>query len=341
MKITRAGLGRLIVEDRTVVVDLEVGFRGGSIYMDRLVSWLEACEASVALVRISLSSLRGFYDLVLVFLGNWSGRFVLRGTLPGFLPIALLSRSSLLYLGTPVNRWSWKSRVLFWLASLRPGFGLVAASVYTGEVALKNSLFRKAYVSYAKVSFPVEPVTSWVRSYGSVAFAILSPGDQSKGFEASLTFLASVSQCLDVFIDIYGKSQGEFDVSRYSSCGEVSVHGFVENPFEHFSMRHKGVPSFYVGLSLYEGLHMAVVDAACHGVPSLLSDIPAHRELESIAGLPLLIAGDLGVLVESFIELYQSEAGFDMAREAALRLAVEFKKRALDSEAVTCVSRCH
>ena len=38
---------------------------------------------------------------------------------------------------------------------------------------------------------------------------------------------------------------------------------------------------------------MAVVEAASCGIPSILSDIPAHRELEQIAGYNLLIGRDV------------------------------------------------
>ena len=334
MKIASAIQGSLISERATVIVDLEAGLRGGSVYMARLSSWLESCGASVSLRQICLSRSRDLWGLMLLLFQNWTGQIVLRGTLPAFLPIALLSRSSMLYLGTPVDRWSRKSRLLFRLASLKPGLALVAASVYARKTAFEGSFFRQGYVSYAKINLPLVLDLPRIDSFKSVAFAILSPGDQSKGFECCLSLLAEVSCCFNVFIDIYGKSSDEFNVSDYARYGNVFVHGFVEDPFGHFSRLRKGLPGFYLALSAYEGLHMAVVDAACYGIPSLLSDIPAHRELELIAGLPLLIAGKSKSLMSLFLDVARSEGDFDGARAAALRLALQFQDKALCSEAL-------
>ena len=334
MKIASAIKGNLISARETVIVDLEAGLRGGSVYMARLATWLESCGASVSLCRLRFSRSRDLWDLALLLFRNWTGQIMLRGTLPAFLPVALLSRSSMLYLGTPVDRWSRKSRLLLRLASLKPGLALVAASVYARKTAFEGSFFRQGYVSYAKINLPLARDLPRIDSFESVAFAVLAPGDQSKGFECCLSFLAEASCYFNIFIDIYGKNSDEFNASDYARWGNVYVHGFVEDPFGHFSRLRRGLPGCYMALSAYEGLHMAVVDAACYGIPSLLSDIPAHRELELIAGSPLLIAEKSKSLISLFLDVARSEGGFDRARAVALRLAIEFQRRSLFSEAL-------
>jgi len=74
--------------------------------------------------------------------------------------------------------------------------------------------------------------------------------------------------------------------------------------------------SVYVQPSLLEGLPLTVLEAASHGLPLVLSDIPAHREIlpETRVGGRLYPAGDVGALSAA---LDQALAGADRERDAA------------------------
>ena len=63
----------------------------------------------------------------------------------------------------------------------------------------------------------------------------------------------------------------------------------MEEPFEDFASRRKGWKRAYLGMSHFEGLHMAVVEAGQRDIPSILSDIPAHRELERLVNKQMMI----------------------------------------------------
>lgn len=59
--------------------------------------------------------------------------------------------------------------------------------------------------------------------------------------------------------------------------------------------------SLYVQPSLLEGLPLTVLEAAAHGLPLVLSDIPAHREVvpETRPGARIYRAGDVGALADA------------------------------------------
>ena len=64
----------------------------------------------------------------------------------------------------------------------------------------------------------------------------------------------------------------------------------------------------YVSASLSEGLPNSVLEAFRAGLPAILSDIPAHRELEGLAPRAVQIfrvdnASDLGSAISSFTRL--------------------------------------
>lgn len=59
--------------------------------------------------------------------------------------------------------------------------------------------------------------------------------------------------------------------------------------------------ALYVQPSLLEGLPLTVLEAAAHGLPLVLSDIPAHREVvpETRIGARIYPAGDVGALADA------------------------------------------
>ena len=59
---------------------------------------------------------------------------------------------------------------------------------------------------------------------------------------------------------------------------------------------------------------MAVVEAAIAGIPSILSDIPAHRELEEVAAWPLWIGGDVNENIVMVRKLIQKDEYFREVR---------------------------
>ncbi len=74
--------------------------------------------------------------------------------------------------------------------------------------------------------------------------------------------------------------------------------------------------TLYVQPSLLEGLPLTVLEAAAHGVPLILSDIPAHREVipQSRPGARLYAAGDIDALTHAIRDgLSRGQADRDVA----------------------------
>ena len=328
----------LLSSKKTVIVDLERGRRGGSVYVTRLAKWLTLRGVPVTLSRVSLSTISGLRSLFFLLILNWSGRVVLRGTLPAFSPVALFVREAYLYVGSPVDRWSNSSRLFLLLLSLHPGLKVVAASKYTKQLVESNSLFRGVEVSYAKICSPVGAdfaSKSAELDMGSVAFAVLGLGDLTKGARQRVEFFLQIKSQFEVLIDVYGGGSSLEELEVYAECSRLSIHGFIEDPFRHFHKKHLDKPSFYLGFSLYEGLHMAVVDAARYGIPSILSDISAHRELEDLAGSSLLICQSSQDAVAVLGSATVSRSSFVAAQSAALNMANHFAELANSSEVLS------
>ena len=202
----------------------------------------------------------------------------------------------------------------------------------------KNSLFRGIKVSYAKICSPTDSdfaSKSAELDMGSIAFAVLGLGDLTKGARQRVEFFLQIKSQFQVLIDVYGGGSSLEELEVYAECSQLSIHGFIEDPFSHFHKKHLDKPSFYLGFSLYEGLHMAVVDAARYGVPSLLSDIPAHRELQKLAGSPLLICQNSEDAVAVLRAAIASRSSFVAAQSAALNMANCFADLANSSEVLS------
>ena len=276
-------------------------------------------------------------SIIALLVLNWSGQLLLRGTLPAFAPVALFAREAYLYVGSPVDRWSMRSRCLMFLLSLRPGLRVIAASRYTELLIKEKTLFRRVLVSYAKIACPTDASLSNQNaslSMNSIGLAVLGLDDPTKGSRQRVEFFDYVKSRFQVSVEVYGSySSSSSEAELYADHGSLSVNGFVENPFSHFYKKHSDKPCFYLGFSLYEGLHMAVVDAARIGLPSLLSDIPAHRELERIAGAPLLIGKDLPEVLTVFNSTISSRSSYSLARSTALKMANRFANIANSAEA--------
>lgn len=106
--------------------------------------------------------------------------------------------------------------------------------------------------------------------------------------------------------------------SEYAHPG-IRLMGSVDNPQTHYQNA-----SWFVSTSRSEGLPNAVLEALACGVPALLSDIPAHREIAEFAGDAIRLVSEQSTdawaeALQAAASDYRLPARRRAAREAAVR----------------------
>lgn len=201
--------------------------------------------------------------------------------------------------------------------------GCTAACVSrTTRESAKKQGFGVLDIEYARIQGSSEiRDLKWKDEKGNkVVFVVMDSGAIDKGYLRHMSIIDAVSSSREVVVEVYGKRES----LRYGDGAEVRHHGYTSSPFEHARRLNDGNFIFYLGCSRFEGLHMAVVEAAMVGIPSILSDIPAHRELQSIADGRLLI----GSCVSENIEMvwnHLDEESYGRAMARCGKLAKRFK----------------
>ena len=268
-------------------IDSEDGTRGGSIYIKMFHRYM--VEASMKSTYIVVRSLAGRIKLIGM---SWLHQSEVRGTVPKEIPTMLFCRRTRGYIQSPMEEWSLLSRIGLWV--------LVRVSGDRGRFVCVSKTTKRSAEAYFCGVLDVEYAK--LDTSSSISFAKKRVTDQKelvlvvmdnelidKGYLRHLSIVEAIADDSRVIVEVYGRKGG----SGYSVRGKTIYNGFKENPFEDARTKNEGKRIFYLGCSRFEGLHMAVVEAAIAGVPSVLSDIPAHRELEKIAGKPLMIGRDI------------------------------------------------
>ena len=263
--------------------------------MERLVDSLKRnghiCKLYMRSGKEVVGLSRIIVEIVRCILGN---KACLVGTAPSFLPLFLLARNPILLIQSPVGEWSWKSRILLRLARKKRRKVMICVSEYVQDEASLNRE-ESTLVVYAQLAAEGERNIPEMADYKigkRIALVMMNPREFEKGYLSSIRLIERACKDFDLVVDVYGDS-GEELVEIRDYC-HLELHGFTVDPFSDFDSRRRGWKRIYLGMSHFEGLHMAVVEAARKGIPSILSDIPPHRELERMVAGAEMMVGSTG-----------------------------------------------
>ena len=318
------------MKSRTVIWAIDgCDGRGGSVYLRRLVDWRRSGGSKDLIIeRRDKASYLG-WGLRIVWKA-WLNCGEVRGTAPLMIPFALLAPRAWLYVQSPVLEWSFISRLLFRIAMARRGIAAVCVSEYIAET-VKSYGAESAKICYAKIREDLQHWTEQEASSGHVWIALMDGGILEKGHLNHLAILTSIRD-LGVNICIYAEVNDDEYLRRYDGLGRVRFCGKIQNPFEHFIEIKQGAKGFYLGMSGYEGLHMAVVEAGLTNVPTLMSDIPAHRELERISGTRLEIFGTTYTAAERLRKAVDDSDLYRVMVRSSRVLGKKFQEVSLEGE---------
>ena len=282
-------------------IDNEDGTRGGSIYLRRLHSYM--LEAGMRSRYMSARRLRQRVRLILM---SWMSQCEVRATVPREIPTMIFCKKKRGYIQSPIEEWSWLSRIGLWVLMRVSGrsceFVCVSRTTQRSAEGFGCSVLNVEYAkldSLRKVSVAEKRVTE----RKELVLIVMDNELVDKGYLRHLSITDAVATDNRVIVEVYGRESG----GCYTNKGETVFMGFKENPFEEAKANNIGKKIVYLGCSRFEGLHMAVAEAAIAGIPSILSDIPAHRELEEIAGRPLVIGGDVNENIMMLKRIIQEE----------------------------------
>ena len=273
-----------------VFVDFARSRRGGQVYMERLAASLrnrgEVCRLHLR-GRKGRVGLYEFFVQAIRYICVCKGWIV--GTAPAFLPVFLIARYPVLLIQSPISEWSWKARMLLKVALRIRREMVICVSDYVRD-ELSERYDAQSLVVYAQIDtrgMDYDNELTYRRNDKKFALALLYPREFGKGYLSSVSLIEKACREMEVVVDVYGEVKGELmEIEKY--C-KVVLHGFVEEPFEDFASRRRECKRAYLGMSHFEGLHMAVVEAGQRNIPSILSDIPAHRELERLVDQQVMI----------------------------------------------------
>ncbi len=112
----------------------------------------------------------------------------------------------------------------------------------------------------------------------AVQHASCHPHKNVAGLLDLFAALAARTDSLDLRVAGQGREAFEAEAARLPAAlrARVRHHGFV--PRDELDGLYTQARAF-ASMSRHEGFNMAAAEAACHGIPLLLSDLPAHREL--------------------------------------------------------------
>ena len=266
-------------------IDSEDGTRGGSIYLRRNNEKAQKDGVDSTFVRTD-----GIFKKIRVVLASWRSKCEVRGTVPRELPTLLFCRRKCGYIQSPAEEWSLMSRLAMRLY-IRGAAGKAACVSKTTRDSAKKEGYGMLPIEYAKIPLGNSLKKTIINEAVSkrIIFVVMDNGLIDKGYLRHMSILEEIGSTYEIVVEVYGKGNRK----KYTSRGKVKRNEFSDDPFNEAKDRYENSTIFYLGCSRFEGLHMAVVEAASCGIPSILSDIPAHRELEQIAGYDLLIGSDV------------------------------------------------
>ena len=308
-----------------IFIDSAAVRRGGQVYIERLASSLRRRGRNCTFhmrVRGRKYSIFMFYSRLIAYMCG--KRAWMAGTAPAILPVALFSRDPIVLFQSPIEEWSLQSRIWLRIVMMKRRILPVCVSDYVSE-ELSSRVRRKSIVIYAQIRAGggrSRSETVSLEGGRNISLALFNARDFSKGYLSSLVLIDEISREVNVEVDVYGKVG--WDLIELEEVCSYSLRGYVQDPFCEFSSRKKGSRKAYLAMSHFEGLHMAVVEAGKHGVPSLLSDIPAHRELEGLAGHRLMIGSRPSEYLEMLRRMVEDDSYYQEMVSAYEALSLKF-----------------
>lgn len=298
-----------------VWIDSEDGTRGGSIYLKR--------GHQAALGKGELSTYKRIDSIgrrIGVILSSWYSGGEIRGTVPREIPTLIWCRHKRGYIQSPPEQWSMISRIAMKVFLRIGGSTAACVSVTTRDSAERLGLGSLA-VEYVRLDTHQDNrcTLRTDKEDRKTVFIVMDNGSIDKGYLRHLSIIDAIGCRHRVSVEVYGAGER----MSYGCESNVRYNGFRTRPFEDAKRKNYGDYLFYLGCSRYEGLHMAVVEAAMFGIPSVLSDIPAHRELQDIAGERLIMgkcAADSIKMLESIL----SEGSYALKSAQCSQLANKF-----------------
>ena len=306
-------------------IDNEDGTRGGSIYLRRYHSYILSKGIESRYV-----SVRGLGERVRLIFMSWIGECEVRATVPQMIPTMMLCKKKRGYIQSPIEEWSWLSRVGLWiLMRVSRGSCKFVCVSRTTQRSAKSFGCSVMNIEYAKLDSlsNVSGAEKEVTNRKELVLIVMDNELVDKGYLRHLAITDAVATSNRVIVEVYGKKSG----SGYTNKGATVYNGYKENPFQEAKAKHVGKMIVYLGCSRFEGLHMAVIEAAIAGIPSILSDIPAHRELEEITGSCLVIGGDVTENISMLKRIIQEEA-YDNEVRRCKDLAKRFIRLAMSGD---------
>ena len=305
---------------RVLIVDSEDGYGGGSVYLKRYKKWLT--EKGIDCSYISIErGLSGYLKSLCIILRSWfKDDIEVRGTIPIDIAVLAAARRSVGYVQSPADYWSDKSRLIFKLACMAGMTEVRCVSETTFASIDKLYRINNCKIEYAKIEASSDTGALCKRPGKDIVFVVLDQGNPDKGYYRHLAIVREATKISKTRVEIYGKEYGE----AYKAITETHVNGFVEAPFCEARNRYPECRLIYLGCSRYEGLHMAVVDSAGTRIPSILSDIPAHRELERICDSSLLISQERKTDITLIKRIVEDESVYMEQRRKCRMLADRF-----------------
>lgn len=303
-----------------MIVDGEDGYGGGSLYLKRYRQWLTVKGVDCSYASL-IRNLSGYWRCACIVIRSWVKDDIdVRGTIPIDIAILAAARRSVGYVQSPAEFWSKKSRIAVRLACMARMIEVRCVSMTTFESVDRLYRLNSCKIEYAKIGGSSDSETVFTRADAQIVFIVLDQGNPNKGYYRHIEIVREATRIAKTRVEIYGRDHGY----AYKEISETNVNGFVEVPFCQARDRFSGCKLIYLGCSRYEGLHMAVVDSARVGIPSILSDIPAHRELERICESELMISQGLKTDIALINTVAGEESMYNEQIRRCRRLADKF-----------------
>jgi glycosyltransferase involved in cell wall biosynthesis len=113
----------------------------------------------------------------------------------------------------------------------------------------------------------------------------------------------------DVFVIMAGDGPLREDIESYSS-EYLRVPGYISDDEK---WRWFADADIFASLSAYEGMPVATAEALSFDLPTILSDIPAHRHLvESYGPTAKLVKNDVGEIIDAIINLRGAKSDVEL-----------------------------
>ncbi|MBD3346267.1 MAG: glycosyltransferase [Chitinivibrionales bacterium] len=189
---------------------------------------------------------------------------------------------------------------------------IIAVSESAKNNCIKNRMYagRKIVTIYNSPSFDIgTPAPKALSSGRTIKLLNIGSLSKQKGQEFLIKSMDFLKNDVEMELNIYGSGE-LFDYLMNIIEQEEKKKVFIRNPV----LDIKNViaeTDFFISSSLWEGFPLAAVEAISMGIPTILSDIPPHRELfQDYPDYPLFIEPGKKVDIFSHIKRLTEDPDF-------------------------------